>query len=225
MLLMYIFGQAWVRAVHKIIGGWAGALLANFRLTAFWEVQQAMTELCGMEAENLPDGRTNLWLSRAEFSRLPGLVGEADGWLRRKGASGSEFRDRVGITAEEAQSLRDELVITRKKMLDIPPLVVPQTGEFIGPTEIRRAGTAWDYLPRIVGEKLSDDGFVLVLARGELAILANCIDVVLHEMAYMSPEGLENELHSRTGMWSWEFEAFRDELRRLDRKARARSSS
>jgi len=130
-----------------------------------------------MEAKNLPDGRTNLWLSRDEFSRLPGLLGEADGRLRRKGASGSEFLDRVRITPEEAQSLRDELVITRNRMLDIPPLVVPQTGEFIGRTEIRRAGTAWDSLPRIEDEKLSDDRFVLVLARGELAILANFIDV------------------------------------------------
>ena len=41
----------------------------------------------------------------------------------------------------------------------------------------------------------------------------------------MRPEGFENELHSRTGMWSWEFEALRDELRRLARKTRARSSS
>ena len=175
-----------------------------------------------MEAEYLPDGRTKLWVSRAEFFRLPGLLGEATEWLRRKK---DEFPERIGLTYEKVQPLREELRITRNRMLDIPPLVVPQTGEVVGRTEIRRAGTAWDALPRIEGQKLSDDHFVLVLPRGVLAILANCIDVVLHEMAYMSPEGLENELHSRTGMWSWEFEALRDELRHLDRKTRPQSSS
>jgi hypothetical protein len=175
-----------------------------------------------MDAEYLPDGRTKLCVSGAEVGRLPSLPGEAMEWLGRKK---DEFPKRFGITYEEVRSLTDEPVITRNRILDIPPLVVPQTGEFIGRTEIRRAGTAWDSLPRIEGKKLPDDRFVLILARGELAILANCIDVVLQEMAYMSPEGLENELHSRTGMWPWEFEALRDELRRMDRKTRAQSSS
>jgi hypothetical protein len=177
-----------------------------------------------MEAENLPDGRTNLWLSRAEFSRLPVLLGEADGWLRRKGARGIEFLDRVGITPEEARSLRDELVITRNRVLDIPPLVLPP-GELISRTEVRKANTAWDALPKVEAALLPDGCVVLTLTRGELAIFANCVDVMLQEMSYMGPEGRDSEMHSRIGIRSWEAEAFRDELRRLDRTTRARSSS
>jgi hypothetical protein len=173
-----------------------------------------------MDAENLPDGRTKLCVSRAEVGRLPSLPSEAMEWLGRKK---DEFPKRIGITYEEVRSLTDELVITRNRMLDIPPLVVPQTGEFIGRTEIRRAGTTWDSLPRIEGEKLSDYRFVLVLERGELGILANCIDVVLQEMAYMSLEGRDSELHSRTGMRARDAEALRDELRRLDRKTWSRA--
>ena len=177
-----------------------------------------------MDAERLPDGRTKLQLSRAQLSQLPGLLGEADGWLRRKDASEAEFLGRIGITVEEARSLRDELVITRNRLLGIPPLVVPQTGELIGVTEVRRSGTAWDSLPRLEGQKLSDDRFVLVLARGELGIVANCIDAMLQEMAYMGPQGRDSELHSRTDMRARDAEAFRDELRRLDRKTRLQGS-
>jgi hypothetical protein len=42
------------------------------------------------------------------------------------------------------RSLTEELVITRNRMLDIPPLFVLETGELIRRTEIRMVGTAWD---------------------------------------------------------------------------------
>lgn len=137
------------------------------------------------------------------------------GWSRK-----GEFSKRIGITYEEVQSLDDELVIIRDRVLDIPPFVVPQTGEFVGRTEISKVGTDWDQLPKAEAELRHDGRVELILARGELAILANCVEVILQETAYMGPEGRDSELHSRIGMRVPEIEALRHELRRLDREAR-----
>ena len=184
-----------------------------------------------MEAEGLPDGRVRLVIlphprvrppAYEEFDRLIGFLSEArEGLCRRR----DKFALRVGTTYEDACSLSDELLLNRYDLLGTPRPYDPSTGQFVGGVRgVRKTGTAWDEMPKIDATLLPDGRLTLTLGRGQLAIFANCAEVTLQKLAPTRSDIDENELHSRTGMWSWEVEALRDELQRLDRETRAKGS-
>jgi hypothetical protein len=58
----------------------------------------------------------------------------------------------------------------------------------------------------------------LTLGRGELAIFANCVDVAIESLGV-------DEFRIRRSMTPEEAEAFRDELRRLDRETQVKDPS
>jgi hypothetical protein len=170
-----------------------------------------------MEAEGLPDGRARLVITPhprvrppayVEFDHLIGFLSEAKEGLWRKR---DESPTRVGITFEEAQSLMDGILLVRYDVLGVPRHQNPHTGEFHGTTEVRETGTAWDELPKIGAGLLPDGRLTLTLGRGELAIFANCVDVAIESLG-------ADEFWIRRSMTPEEAEAFRDELRRLDRE-------
>ena len=170
----------------------------------------------------MSDGRVRVVMPRKTFYRLTGFLGEALEVLWRKR---NEFPSRVGLTYQEARSLSDERLIIRYGLLGDERPFDRRTGRPYGPTKPRKTGTAWDALPKMKAEILPGERLSLVLARGELAIFANCVDVALEELAPTRSVGGENEFHSRIGISTREAEAFRDELRRLDRETRVQRSS
>lgn len=180
-----------------------------------------------MEAEGLTDGRIQLIVAPLlgfsrpvyeEFDRFIGLLSNSKELLWRKR---DEFPIRVGITFEEAQSLSDELLLVRYDVLGETRPIDPPTGRYDGgPREIRSTGTAWDELPKVEAELLSDGCFALTLGRGELAIFANCVDVAIEELKAKSSRVGRSEFITRTSIEPEDAEAFRDELRRLDREVR-----
>jgi hypothetical protein len=68
-------------------------------------------------------------------------------------------------------------------------------------------------------------GMALTLGRGELAIFANCVDVAMEALGAKTSRSGAAEFWIRRTMTVEEAEAFRDELRRLDRETRVRGSS
>ncbi len=181
----------------------------------------------------LEDGRIRLILPRKDefrvsmlhrsvFFNLSGFLGEA---LDRLGRKKHEFPARVGISYEQAASISDELFLIRYDVLGQARHQNPHTGEFHGTTEVRRTGTAWDEMPKIEAELLPDGRLSLTLGRDELIIFANCVEVALEELAPRKSRVTYSEWITRTSMEPEEAEAFRDELRRLDRKVRVKGSS
>jgi hypothetical protein len=177
-----------------------------------------------MEAEGMPDGRARLVITPhlrvrppayVEFDYLIGFLSEAKEGLWRKK---DEFPARVGITFEEAQSLMDEILLVRYDVLKVSRHQNPHTGEFHGTTEVRETGTTWDGKQKIEASLLPDGRLTLALGRGELSIFANCVDVAVDTLS-------KEEFFIRRSMTPEEAEAFRDELRRLDRETRVKSSS
>ena len=193
-----------------------------------------------MRAERLPDGRVRLvlphsakpWIT-SEFSRLAGCLAEARNLLGHKGDeypghNRAAFEERVGITFEEAGVLSAELTIIEHDLLGVQrgPRN-PRTGQREGrPPEPRRTGTEWDRLPKIEAEMLPEGGgMTLTLGRGELAVFANSVDVALEELGAKTSRSGAAEFWIRRTMAPEEAEAFRDDLRRLDRETRVKSSS
>jgi hypothetical protein len=61
-------------------------------------------------------------------------------------------------------------------------------------------------------------GIVMTLGRGELAVFANCVDVAMEELGAKTSRWGAAEFWILRTMTPEEAEAFRDELRRLDRE-------
>lgn len=193
-----------------------------------------------MEAELLPDGRVRLVLPHStkpsitcEFSHLSGCLAEARGLLGHKGDeypghNRAAFQERVGITLEEAGAISAELMIIRYDLLRVGggPRN-PRTGQREGrPPEPKSTGTQWDRLLRIEAEMLPEGGgMALTLGRGELAVFANSVDVALEELGAKTSRSGASEFWIRRTMTPEEAEAFRDELRRLDRQTRVKGSN
>lgn len=89
------------------------------------------------------------------------------------------------------------------------------------PEKPRKTGSGWDALPGMEAELLPDGRVAYVLARGELAIFANIVDVAIEELGAKSSESGRAEFKTRTSVEPEEAEAIRDELRRLDRQTRS----
>ena len=187
-----------------------------------------------------PDGCLRLVLPRStkpsitsEFRRISGCLAEARNLLSHKGDeypghNRAAFKGRVGITFDEAVALSAELTLIEHDLLGVSrgPRN-PRTGQREGrPPEPKRTGTEWDRLPRIEAEMLPDGGgMALTLGRGELAVFANCVDVALQELGAKTSRSGAAEFWIRRTMTPEEAEAFRDELRRLDRETLVKGSS
>jgi hypothetical protein len=169
----------------------------------------------------------------SEFSHLRGCLSETLYALRHEGDeypghNRVAFKERVGIAYEQARAISAELMIIEHDLLGVPRGALnPLTGRHEGrPPEPGETGTEWDQLPRIEAEMLPDGGgMALTLGRGELAIFANCVDVALEELGAKRSRSGAAEFWIRRTMTPEEAEAFRDELRRLDRETRGIGSS
>ncbi len=169
----------------------------------------------------------------SEFSHLRGCLGEALYALRHEGDeypghNRAAFEGRVGLPYEEARAISAELKIIEHDLLGVPRGALnPRTGRHEGrPPEPKRTGTEWDRLPRIEAEKLPDGGgLTLTLGRGELAVFANCVNVALEELGAKTSRSGAAEFWIRRAMTPEEAEAFRNELRRLNRETREKDSS
>ncbi len=167
----------------------------------------------------------------SEFSRLHGCLGESlyalrHEWDEYPGHNRAAFEERVGIPYEEARAISAELKIIEHDLLGVPRGALnPHTGRREGrPPEPKRTGTQWDRLPRIEAEMLPEGGgMALTLGRGELAIFANCVDVALEELGAKRSRTGAAEFWIRRTMTPEEAEAFRDELRGLDRETRGKA--
>ncbi len=178
-----------------------------------------------MEAQLLADGRTKLLLSRREESLIDLSLLNA---LYRTPKPGEEairrIRNYMGVSAEEAMSLDDELSIISKELFGFPPNMSEENRERyeqVMPKTPAGTGTAWDVMPKIEAELLPEGRISYTLARGELSIFAGAIDMMLENLAPDRSRG------SRTEVWFCvggaeieEVDALRDELRRLDREIR-----
>lgn len=186
----------------------------------------------------MPDGRAELVVSRvddfrsrtgyalSEFRIISGFLAEALDALGHEGEeypghNRAAFPARVGLTFEEAQSIRDELFLIRYNVLGEPRLVSPSARRLQELTKPRRTGTPWDFLPKIEAETLPGGELALTLGRGELAVFANSVDVAMEERWSKRSRAGRSDFMVRTSMEPEEAEAFRDELRRLDRETRA----
>jgi hypothetical protein len=176
-----------------------------------------------MEAQLLPDGRTELLLSHREESLIDLSLLNALYRGRRKGRdSVARFRQLAGITYGEGKSLDDEFSILGRELFRPPQFQSERDRklyEQVMPKTPAETGTAWDGMPKIEAELLPDGRISYTLGRGELSIFAGAIDMMLENLAPDRSKG------SRTEVWFCvggaeieEVEALRDELRRLDRE-------
>jgi hypothetical protein len=205
------------------------------QLGEFSEVRTTVAECSDMEANLAPDGHVRLVLPHSfkpsitsEFSHLHGCLSTSLYELRHEGdehpgRNRAAFEERVGIPYEEARAICAELRIIEHDLLGVPRGALnPRTGRHEGrPPEPERTGTEWDRLPRIEAAILPEGGgMALTLGRGELAVFANCVDVAMEEFGAKTSRSGAAEFWICRTMTPEEAEAFRDELRRLDRETR-----
>jgi hypothetical protein len=186
-----------------------------------------------LKAAKLPDGRVRLVLARREeftlsdLYRIHNFLGEALHALRH-GAGNSPGRDRddfparVGITFREARSLDEELFLIRYDVLGVPRPAQGTNRRLWSLVVPGRTGTTWEQMPKIEAELMPDDALALVLGREELSIFARCVDVALETMGAKRSDSGRIEFGIRTGMEPEAAEALRDELLRLNQKARGK---
>jgi hypothetical protein len=134
----------------------------------------------------------------------------------------------MGVSAEEAMSLDDELSIIGDVLFGSPENMSEEDRERyeqVMPKKPRKTGSAWDDLPKIEAEPLPEGRISYTLARGELSIFAGAIDLMLENLAWHRNETERAEVRLVMGVEIEELEALRDELRRLDRETRVKGSS
>jgi hypothetical protein len=187
-----------------------------------------------LKAAKLPDGRMRLVLARREeftlsdLYRIHNFLGEALHALRHgsgnsPGLDRDDFQARVGITVREARSLDEELFLIRYDVLGVPRPAQDSNRRLWSLVVPGRTRTAWDQMPKIEAELMTDDALALVLGREELSIFASCVDVALEEMGAKRSNSGWIEFGIRTGMEPEEAEAFRDELLQLNQEAWGKS--
>ena len=181
-----------------------------------------------MEAHLLPDDRTKLLLSRREERLIDLSLLNA---LYRTPKPGNEavrrIRSSMGISAEEAMSLDDELSIIGHNLFGHPENMSEdrERHEQVMPREPRKTGTAWDDMPKIEAELLPDGRISYTLARGELPIFAGAIDMMLENLTPHRNDSGRAEVRLVVGAEIEDLEALRDELRRLGREMRVKGPS
>jgi hypothetical protein len=182
-----------------------------------------------MEAQPLPDNRTILLLSRREDRLIDLSLLNA---LYRTPKPGEEavrrIRRSMGVSAEEAMSLDDELSIIGRNLFGLSENMSEEDRERyeqVMPKEPRKTGTAWDSMPKIEAELLPSGGISYTLARRELSIFAGAIDMMLENLAPCRNEADCSEVRLVVGAEIEELEALRDELRRLNWETRSKNSS
>ena len=182
-----------------------------------------------MQAKLLKNGQARLTLSFSElaFANLAiwTTMGALDQDERR-------WRELAGVTYLQARALTDEITAVLRFIEGRPQTVDPQTGEVWPPSEPTRTSTAWDDLPRVeivqVVDPLEDTELpnrrvALVLAREKVGVLASAFEVSLTRLAPNRAGSEEESFRLRFASSTEEAEAFRDELRQLEREMRANS--
>ena len=167
-----------------------------------------------MEAQLLLDGSVNFIAPQVGFDLLVTFLGEALWELRNEK---DRFRALVGIRFEEAEALKDELLLIRYGPLGVARPIL-HNGELWGPTMVRRTGTTWDKLPRMEVELFPDGRVALTLARGELDVFANAMGVTLAYQAPNRTPSERDELNSRHGVSVEEIQAFIIGLEKMGRE-------
>jgi hypothetical protein len=127
----------------------------------------------------------------------------------------------MGVSAEEAMSLDDELSIISHNLFRSSENMSEEDRERyeqVMPTEPRKTGTAWDVLPKIEAELLPDGMISYTLARGELSIFAGAIGMMLENLTPRRNESGHAEVRLVVGAEVEELEELGDELRRLSRE-------
>src|SRR3712207_1734256 len=113
-----------------------------------------------MEADRLPAGRVRLVLSRSEDAIVGHSLREAlYGNPRPDRDAALRFRDVTGISVAEAESLKDERSIISRGLFGPPANMSEEDqGRYLraAPEEPRETGTAWDRLPKMEAELLTD---------------------------------------------------------------------
>jgi hypothetical protein len=179
-----------------------------------------------METQLLPGDRIKVILSRREESVIDLSLLNALYRGRRQGRDGlARFRDLVGIRYAEGKSLDDELSIIGKDLFGFPANMSERDRELyerVMPTEPKKTGTAWDDMRMIEAALLPDGRLSYVLARGELAIFAGAMDMMLENLAPRRDEPGRVEVRLCVGAEIEEVEALREELRRLGREMRVK---
>ena len=182
-----------------------------------------------MEAQLLSDGCTKLLLSRVEKGLIEGSLLNA---LYRTPKPGEvavrRVRSSMGVWAEEAMSLDDELSIIGDKLFGLFENMSEEDRERyeqVMPKEPRKTGTAWDDMPKIEAELLPDGRISYTLARGELSIFAGAIDMMLENLTPRRNEPGRAEVGLLMGAEIEVLEALRDELRWLGQEMRVKGSS
>jgi hypothetical protein len=201
---------------------------ANFAFIGFSKVRLTVARLSEMEAQLLPDGRTKLLLSRREIDLIGSSLLNALYRGARKGRDSlARFRELVGITYVEGQSLDDELWIIHTELFGPPQFQSERDRKLYEqhkPVSPERTGTAWDDMPKIEAEPLPDSRASYTMARGGLSIFAGAIDMMLENLAWRRDGPGRAEVSIVMGVEIEDLEALRDELRALDRDTRGATS-
>ena len=184
-----------------------------------------------MEAKLLKNGQARLTLSFSELAFANWAIWTTMGALDQ---DERRWREPAGVTYLQAQALTDEITAVLRFIEGRPRTVDPQTGEVWPPSEPTRTATAWDDLPRVEiarvvdpleDTKLPNRRVDLVLAREKVGALAGAFEVSLARVAPNRSGAEEEGFRIRFASSTKEAEAFRDELRELEREMRIKDSS
>jgi hypothetical protein len=184
-----------------------------------------------VEAKLLKNSQAKLTLSFSELAFANWAI-----WTTMSALDQDERRWRVlaRVTYLQARALTDEITTVLRFIEGRPQTVDPQTGEVWPPSEPTRTATAWDDLPRVEiaqvvdpleDTKLPNRRVVLVLASEKVAALAGAFEVSLARVAPNRSGTEEEAFRIRFASSTKEAEAFRDELRQLEREMRLNRSS
>lgn len=175
-----------------------------------------------IETKTLSDGRIELLLTRREelliASCLLNALYPAAG---TESESAGDLSGHMGISLDEAESLREELSLINEKLFGLPENISERDREMYrrtAPKEPRKTGTEWDELPAIEAVLLLDGRVSYTLARGELSIFAGAMDAMLKTLAPDKSKHSRAEVSARVdGAAIEEAERLRDELLHADR--------
>jgi hypothetical protein len=182
-----------------------------------------------VEAELLKNSQARLTVSFSELAFANWAIWTTIDALHQ---DEQQWRELAGGTYLQTWSLTDEITAVLRFIEGRPRTVDPRTGEVWPPPEPTRTATAWDELPRVeiveVVDPLEDTELpnrrvALVLAREKVGVLAGAFEVSLARVAPNRSGSEEESFRLRFASSTEEAEAFRDELRQLEREIRANS--
>jgi hypothetical protein len=192
---------------------------------------KTVSQSASVQAKLLKNGQASLTLSFSELAFANWATWTTMGALNQ---DERRWRELAGVTYLQARALTDEITAVLRFIEGRPQTVDPQTGEVWPPSEPTRTSTAWDELPRLEiaqvvdpleDTKLPNRRVVLVLASEKVAALAGAFETSLVRVAPNRSGAEEESFRIRFASSTKEAEAFRDELRQLERELRLKSSS